>query len=554
MSYTTNYSTTINGSTLELSNLFANQSTPISNPEFNTSYSTIISEINYDLSKLFIIDNDYQNNLPPFYTNYKSNISSVEYDLSELFIIDLIPTNGSTILFTDSGSNVGTLTYDWPNYQVSYSATSASYSVYGPAYGFYAFDHSNSLGWGSPYYGNTYPDVGEYFQSTVPGATRPNPQTPQPLPPGQNYYGYYAPDQCASSELTFPTYTTYYNGGSENAQGEWLQIQFSKPVKLQSYQLISQGGGRSPNGFVILGTNTNPPIEYPNSGYTSWDYIDNQFVKGGTDLFALSSTVNFTPNPEPSNSYLYYRMVVYNIYYDTVGGGSGIFTLTNWNLFGRYTKLTFTTTGMVTIDKTITTNTLYTLTFTTSGSITFQGLPTSSLSYTVVAGGNGGHAGSNSNGGHGGSGGQVLNGSLNVSLQMYNINVGLGGAAGKNSSPPGVGENSEFYGNTATGGAGAPGGVGGNRGQNGTNGTQSAINNNYYGGGGGGGAEYTAVGYTSGKGGRGGGGEGGGYGQTSSHSSGYNGTVNTGGGGGGGTASGYGGLGGSGVVILQFTY
>ena len=77
MSYTTNYSTTINGSTIELSNIFANQSTPISNPEFNTSYSTIISEINYDLSKLFIIDNDYQNNLPPFYTNYNSNISSV---------------------------------------------------------------------------------------------------------------------------------------------------------------------------------------------------------------------------------------------------------------------------------------------------------------------------------------------------------------------------------------------------------------------------------------------------------------------------------------------
>jgi len=197
---------------------------------------------------------------------------------------------------------------------------------------------------------------------------------------------------------------------------------------------------------------------------------------------------------------------------------------------------------------------VYTLTFTGDGSITFQGLPTSSLSYTVVAGGNGGHAGSNPNGGHGGSGGQVLNGSLIVGLQTYSINVGSGGTAGTNSSPPGVGKNSDFDGNTATGGAGAQGGAGGNKGQNGTNGTQSAINNNYYGGGGGGGAEYTALGYTSGKGGRGGGGEGGGYGQTSSHTSGYEGSPNTGGGGGGGTASGYGGAGGSGIVILQFSY
>jgi len=353
MSYTTNYSTTINGSIIELSNLFANQSAPISNPLFDTSYSSIIYGTNYDLAQLFIIDTDYQNNLPPFYSNYLSNISGVDYDLSELFVIDLIPTNGSTILFTGgsgSNANVGTLTYDWPNYQVTYNATSASYATYGPpSYGFYAFDHSNTLGWGSPYHGNTYPDVGEYFQSTVPGATRPDPQTPQPLPPGHSYYGYYAPTQCSSQDFTFPTYTTYYNNG--DAQGEWLQVQFSKPVKLNSYQLISGSGGRSPNGFVILGTNTNPPIEYPNSGYTVWDYIDNQFVNGGTDLFESSSSVNFTPNPQPSSSYLYYRMVVYNIYYNTTNGGSGIFSLTNWNLFGRYTKETFTTTGTVTTEK-----------------------------------------------------------------------------------------------------------------------------------------------------------------------------------------------------------
>ena len=235
----------------------------------------------------------------------------------------------------------------------------------------------------------------------------------------------------------------------------------------------------------------------------------------------------------------------------------------------------------------------------------------SPVSYLVVAGGGGGGTWV---GGGGGAGG-LLSGTAPLVLgTVYSITVGAGGAGSASRAASGVnGNNSVFFGNTATGGGGggsftgagapttpgsggsggggsgfatgsSPGGSGtsgqGNTGGAGANtmptsggggggataaggtqsgtvggvggaGTSSSITGSSvtYAGGGGGAPTFSA-GATGGAGGAGGGGAGG-----NSNIVGTAGTANTGGGGGGGSNSGSvlraGGAGGSGVVILS---
>jgi len=249
----------------------------------------------------------------------------------------------------------------------------------------------------------------------------------------------------------------------------------------------------------------------------------------------------------------------------------------------------------------------------TQGWLAFSGVNTSSYvaNYLVVAGGGGGGTWV---GGGGGAGG-LLSGTASLTLgTIYSITVGAGGAGAAARTASGVnGNDSVFFGNTATGGGGggsytvsnapttpgnggsggggsgfvtgsSPGGSGtsgqGNTGGAGANtspnsggggggataagGTQSGTVGGVGGAGtpssitgssvtyagGGGGAPTFSAGATGGAGGAGGGGAGG-----NSNIVGTAGTANTGGGGGGGSNSGSvlraGGAGGSGVVILS---
>ena len=163
----------------------------------------------------------------------------------------------------------------------------------------------------------------------------------------------------------------------------------------------------------------------------------------------------------------------------------------------------------------------------------------------AIGGGGGGGDAANLNGNNGGSGGgsgaeSSTVGTVGTGTAGQGNNGGLGTASGPN------------YGGGGGGGAGASGSAGtGTSGGNGGNGLAYSISgtSTYYGGGGGGGSYQ---GGTRGTGGLGGGGNG----ASAINTSGSNGSSNTGGGGGaaGDRVNGLFANGGSGIVIISYTY
>ena len=198
---------------------------------------------------------------------------------------------------------------------------------------------------------------------------------------------------------------------------------------------------------------------------------------------------------------------------------------------------------------------IYTITFTANASMNLYVAVNSANLLVVGGGGNGGGYIAGGNNGGGGSGGVVKNytglTSINLVSSTYAVTIGgstqsssigtytaSGGTSGAYQTP---GNNGSGYG---TGGTGSSYNSG--QGANGADGVSiSWLSNTYYGGGGGGGGYST-------------GGSGGGANGPPLGSAPNNGQANTGGGGAGGLSFMSGrtnpGSGGSGVVVLQFTY
>jgi hypothetical protein len=122
------------------------------------------------------------------------------------------------------------------------------------------------------------------------------------------------------------TYTTTILGGIGAVAGDWLQIQSSVPLNMQSYSWASSGLVQMPKYYYIVGSNDGTnwyPLHYAVGGST------NPFTSGATaavtylsvnytgsqNIYAqVLGTYTTTAYPYSANTYTYFRLVVTNLW------------------------------------------------------------------------------------------------------------------------------------------------------------------------------------------------------------------------------------------------
>ena len=102
------------------------------------------------------------------------------------------------------------------------------------------------------------------------------------------------------------TYSVVIQGTTYS--GEWLQIQYSVPMMITTYNFINRGGGsdgRTPYTFVLVGSND----------LITWFLLDSQTSSRlFTDYTPCAYTINTTTNPSALSKYIYIRFIVRAIY------------------------------------------------------------------------------------------------------------------------------------------------------------------------------------------------------------------------------------------------
>jgi hypothetical protein len=169
--------------------------------------------------------------------------------------------------------------------------------------------------------------------------------------PFNNYYGQSVVYSWASADAVYTissgayagTVSTTILGGIGAVGGEWLQIQLSAPMAMDSYSFACGSISHLPRQYYIVGSNDGSawyPVQY---GEMSSNPFTAGFTTGGSAVKVNQSGVQSIHGPEDpqtgsgtfttysttSNKYSYYRIIAKAIYGATSGSG-GLFELNEW--------------------------------------------------------------------------------------------------------------------------------------------------------------------------------------------------------------------------------
>ena len=168
--------------------------------------------------------------------------------------------------------------------------------------------------------------------------------------PFNNYYGQsvvYSWASDAQYDISSGSYTggasTTVLGGVGAVNGEWLQIQLSAPMAMDSYSFACGSIAHLPRQYYIVGSNDGSawnPVQY---GEMSSNPFTTGFTTGGSAINVNQSGVqsihgpedpqtgsgNFTTYPTTGTKYSYYRIVAKAIYGASSGSG-GLLELNEW--------------------------------------------------------------------------------------------------------------------------------------------------------------------------------------------------------------------------------
>jgi hypothetical protein len=130
----------------------------------------------------------------------------------------------------------------------------------------------------------------------------------------------------SSSALYNTAYTSgsLYTGSntttvsSTSYSGEWIQLQVPNAVSINSFLICSQSStyfNRSPSNFVLAGSND----------ASTWSALH---IASGVNNWGLSNSQTFVCNQNNTNSYIYFRLIIQNVYKANAGSSPTVgFTL-----------------------------------------------------------------------------------------------------------------------------------------------------------------------------------------------------------------------------------
>jgi hypothetical protein len=168
--------------------------------------------------------------------------------------------------------------------------------------------------------------------------------------PFNNYYGQsvvYSWASAAQYDVASGNYTgavsTTVLGGVGAVAGEWLQLQLSAPMAMDSYSFACGSIAHLPRQYYIVGSNDGSawhPVQY---GSMASNPFTLGFTTGGSAINVNQSGVqsihgpedpqtgsgNFTTYPTTGTKYSYYRLIA-NAIYGASSGSGGLLELNEW--------------------------------------------------------------------------------------------------------------------------------------------------------------------------------------------------------------------------------
>jgi hypothetical protein len=170
--------------------------------------------------------------------------------------------------------------------------------------------------------------------------------------PFNNYYGQNVVYSWASADAVYTPSTGAYVGsvsttvlgGVGAVAGEWVQLQLSAPMAMDSYSFACGNTAHMPRQYYIVGSNDGSawyPVQYGamasnpfTAGFTTGGSAINvnqsgvQAISGPEDWDATGSG-NFTTYSTTGTKYSYYRLIA-NAIYGASSGSGGLLELNEW--------------------------------------------------------------------------------------------------------------------------------------------------------------------------------------------------------------------------------